>query len=462
VSEQRGARIRGPIVAAALIAALVVGGGFSLERSLGTRPSTTEEVPEEVSGAWFCPHGGGDRWRTWVVAANPSTREAALRIVTHGDSDPSSQEVTVAPGTQRYVEVPAEGMASGTMVEFFGAPVATGMISSRDERGLAAEPCVDAPGTTWYLAEATTERGYAQRIVVMNPFADRAVFDVTLMTDDEVIRAGDLTGIVLPPRRVSAVNLGEYALGKRSLAAVIQVRLGRVASAAVGSSQRGLRTTVGVRAPARTWVLPGAADRDPSELVVLALGRGVPYRVRAQSADEQVEVVGEADVAPRTVETLELEAQGRSLVVVSEGDAPFVAARRLTRRDDRAGTSGAVEGAAGWVALPAGPPEGATSVLVVENPGGEVAEVRVVLLTRDGRAEAPTLARVVVPAGRAVNIPLEDLVGDEPVSALVEATQGLVVVAQAAHTEGGYAMATGVPLDPLGEARTRGIIGRQP
>ena len=71
---------------------------------------------------------------------------------------------------------------------------------------------------------------------------------------------------------------------------------------------------MGVQAPSRTWVLPGAADRGPTDLIVLAPGRGVPFRVRAQSGEEQVELVGEADVSARSVDTLELEAQGRSIV----------------------------------------------------------------------------------------------------------------------------------------------------
>lgn len=446
-----GGGFRASMIVALIAAAVVVASGSLLERRLGPRPMVPGDVPEDVSGAWFCPHGGGGRWRTWVVVANPSDQAASLRVVTYGAAAPSVQSATVDPGAQAYLEVPAEEMASGTSVEFFGGPVAAGMVSARDgERGMAAEPCTDAAGGTWYLPEGTTERGFGQRIVLVNSFPERAVVDVTLVADEETIRPGDLTGVVVPPRRAAVIDPGTFALGKRTLAAIVEVRLGKVTAGGLGVSEAGVRNAVGVRARSRTWILPGAADRGPTQVTMLAPRGPVPFRVRAQGDERQVEAVGEADLAPRSAETIELEAQGQTLVVVAEGEEPFVAARRLVRGDDHASTAGAVEGGTRWVAVPAAPPEGGPAVLLVENPGDEVAEVRISLLTADGRAEVPSIGRLALPAGRSRTIPLEELVGEEPVSALVEATQGVVVVAQAAYADGGYALATGVRIDPLG------------
>lgn len=446
-----GGGFRVSMIAAVLAAALVVASGALLERRLGPRPMVPGDVPDEVTGAWFCPHGGGGRWRTWVVVANPSDEGVGLRVATHGPRAPSVQRATVDPGSQLFLEVPAEEMASGTSVEFFGGPVAAGMVSARDrERGMAAEPCTDAAAGTWYLPEGTTERGFGQRLVLVNPFPERAVVGITLVAEEETIRPGELSGVVIPPRRAAAVDLGGFALGKRTLAAAVEVRLGKVAVAGVGLTPRGVRTVVGVQGPSRMWVLPGAADRGTTEITLLAPRAPVPFRVRAQDEEGQIEVVGEADLAPRSAETVELEAQGRTLVVVAEGEEPFVAARRLVRDQDHAGTAGAVEGGTRWVAVPATGPGGGSSVLVVENPGDEVADVRISLLTAEGRAEVPSIGRFALPAGRARSISLEDLVGEEPVSALVETTQGVVVVAQAGHTDGGYAVSTGIRMDPLG------------
>jgi hypothetical protein len=451
VTEPPG-RLRAPLMAALLLSAAVVGSGLYLERSLGPRPLLAGDVPGEISGAWFCPHGGGTRWQTWIVVANPSDEHASLRVVTYGSEEREVHTVSVGPGGQRYVEVPAAEMSSGTAVEYFGGPVAAGMVSARDrERGVAAEPCAAAAGETWFLPDGSTRRGFGQRLVVMNPFAERAVLDVVLVGEDETFRPGELTGIVLGPRRTIALDLGDFALEQRTLAAIVTARLGRVAAAGVGFSDGGLRTTIGAREPARSWVLPGAADRADTQLTVLAPGEApVPCRVRSQHAEEQVELGGEADVRPLSADTLELDAPGQTLLVAAEGPEPFVAARRLARGDDLGSTSGVAGGAARWVSVPASPPTGATSFLVVENPGDEVAEARISLLTSAGRAEAPSIARLVLAGGRAHVIPLEELVGEEPVSVLVETDQGMVVVAQAAHTDGGFAVSAGVPIPPLG------------
>lgn len=448
--SERG--LRGPLVAALLVSAVAVGSGLYLERSLGPRPLVAGDLPGEVSGAWFCPHGGGATWRTWIVAANPSEQEANVRVVTYGSEERDVQVVRVAPGSQEHVEITASEMSSGTAVEYFGGPVAAGMVSARARgRGVAAEPCATAAGERWLLPEGTTERGFRQGLVVMNPFAERAVFDVVLVGEEDTIRAGDLTGIVLSPRSSEAFDLGEFALGQPTLAAIVEVRLGRVAAGGVGVSEGGLRATLGARDPALSWILPGAADRQSTEMIMLAPGdASVPFRVRSQTAERQVEVVGEADVRPLSAQTLELEAGGETLVVAAEGEEPFVAARRLVRGDDLGSTAGVPDGATRWVSVTPSAPEGATSFLVVENPDEEVAEVRISLLTAEGRAEAPGIARLVLAGGRSQVLPLEELVGEEPVSVFVQADQGTVVVAQAAYSDGGFAVSMGVPIDPLG------------
>jgi hypothetical protein len=107
-------------MAAGLAVALVVG-GIAMERSLGVRGPALARVPIPAasSGAWFCPHGGGEGWETWVVIANPSDHPTQLSLFTAGGA-PGMKSGVLEPGTHRYVPVEAESLSAGTVVEFFG------------------------------------------------------------------------------------------------------------------------------------------------------------------------------------------------------------------------------------------------------------------------------------------------------------------------------------------------------
>lgn len=438
-------RVRLP--GAFLLAGVVVAVGLFLEQGLGPRVLDAGPVPAEVSGAWFCPHGGSERWRAWIVLANPTDAAVDLHLVSHGRRRPARQPMSVPPRAQRYVEVDAEEEAASTTVEYFGGPVAAGMVVVSGG-GRAAEPCLSESGTRWYLPEGTTARGFDQRVVVLNPFPQEAVVSLWLTDGRETIKPGELAGIVIPGGRARAFDMGEFALGKETLAVTVDVRLGKVAVAGVGSSPQGLRAAVGVPEPSTVWVLPGAREEGTSALTTHApTPRPVPYRVRRQGTTEQVEVVGEASVEGGKARTVRLEALDAGLVVTAEGREPLLAGRRLAGAQDLASVSGATGGSGAWLALPASAPEGGEATLFVENPGDEVARVRISLLTETGPAEAPGIAAVSLRPGSMRTIDLAGLLGAEPVTAVVVAESGAVVAGQAAVGPDGYAVALGAPIE---------------
>lgn len=431
-------------IAAAILAATVVAGGFALERGLGPRPLIAADVPPGVSGAWFCPHGGGDGWTAWVVVANPAPEPADLQVVTLGSTRPVIQTLQVPAGTQVFVESAAPEPGSSTSVEFFGGAVTAGFVVAKPGGGLASEPCAATSGPRWILTEATTVRGFDERVVVMNPFAERAVFDIVLTTEDDLLRPGDLTGVVLEPRRSIAFDLGAYALEKRTLTVTVTADIGKVAAAGLGITETGLRATLPAEGPAIRWILPGAGEEAPSAVTVTAPAPDpAPIRIRVQGADGQVEAVNEAEAPAFRGSTFEVAAPDAGVVVVGEGERGFVAQRRMHREGEEASTGGVVEGAERWVAHPVVPPAGGASSLLLQNPGDVPAEVALRLLTSEGPAEAPSIARVVLPAGHQRVIPLADLVGEEPVSVLVEAATGRVVAGQFSISPAGYAVAIG-------------------
>jgi hypothetical protein len=428
------------------------------------------------------------------VAANPGGGEADVTITTFGRGRPREAQEVVPPGTQRYFEVPAQGMASASVLEFFGTSVYAGMVTRRaDGDGLAAEPCAPEAGEQWYVPEGTSVRGQAAHLVVVNPFAQEAVVDVTIVTDGDVIRHGNLTGVVVEPRQATAFELNRFALGEESLVAEVHAALGRVAVAGLGvGHDAGLRSVVGVDSPATSWVFPGAADADPTNVMIAAPTDTVPLSVLTQDAEGSTVVLEEESVAGRSAETFEVPQEGAGVLVEGEGRTPFVAGRRLApiapdepaprdrprdhprdrpgdrrrggggrdrRRDrpveappaDLASTAGLPGGGSAWISLSPLPEGGGASTAVLQNPGRTTARGRMLLVGADGPVGDPV--DFSLQAGHT----LADGIGEKPVSLFVRLTAGQIAVAQVATVDGGFAVSAGIPVETGTTPETSGI-----
>jgi hypothetical protein len=323
--------MRARLALAALLGVALTLGGLWLERSLGVRPAAVgaAPVPNVVSGAWFCPHGGGRGWQVWVVAANPSDRSSELTVDAHGGTAEAAT-ATLEPRTHRYFRIEAETISAGTVVEFFGAPAAVSMVVVRpDGGGVAAEPCTPRAASRWYLPDGTSEvEGEAANVVVMNPTAADAVVDIVVTTERETLRPGSLQGLVLGPGRVKGFDLNRFSLGARTVSARVTAAAGRVAVAGIGLSEGGIRAQIGVAELSRRWFLPGAGDGGRGELVVGASGTEVPFQVRAQGREEQVPALEQGTIEAGAIRTITVPTEDGALVVEAEGAVGFVAARR--------------------------------------------------------------------------------------------------------------------------------------
>jgi Family of unknown function (DUF5719) len=470
--------VRVRLLVAVVVAASVSAGGLALERALGHRTQPPVEPAGARSGAWYCPHGGGEGWRVWVAVANPSSRPAEVRITSWSGTTPTLAAEIVQPMTHRMVEVPAGRMASATAVEYLDATVVAGMVVSRPEDqggGLAAEPCVERAGTRWYVPEASTLRGETASVVVHNPFAANAVVDVALVTSTQMLRPGRLRGIVLSPGQVRDVDLGRFALEENALTAIVSAPLGRVVAGGVTQSAGGVRATAGVPGPAQRWILPGAGDRS-GVLEVTAPDRSpVPIHARAQTAEAESALIDLETVAAETTVAFDEVAREAGIVVEADGPTPFVSSRRLfpvlptvppeEERDrpgggqggrqgrqgqeeeeetpppepsDVAATAGVPAPASSWVVLPPVGPDGGTVVVLVQNPGTRPVDVQVLPLGPDGAGE-PGSVTVAPRTTIRVDLP-------QPAAALIRAGSGDVAVSGASLGHRTYAVAAGVPL----------------
>ena len=452
-------RSRGQGPLAVIVLAAVIGGGFALQRGLGPRLPEAAALGTARSGAWFCPHGGGAKeWKATLYLANPGVDPVTARVTSLVAQKPSTtQGVAVPPQTTVRMSVPAIGREASTYVEYFGGWLAAGWVAQGGggEIGVGAEPCAPSAARTWYAPDGTTEQGQDAYLVVMNPFAVDAVFNVVLLTPNRApIRNAKLTDRVLGPGRSVAFRLNAYAEGDPAVGAEVDVSLGRVAVSSLGISRSGgIRSVIGSTGTTSQVDLPVGAGAGQSTLAVMVPG-GAPLRFGATllSVDAPVPAGGltgssqnptSADAYPVTV------SGASSIDVVAQGSTPFAATQRsIGVGNDSAATGGSASPASDLVVLPAIAGEPARPGLVLVDPGPAAVTVTLHALVSQGQTAPPDVT-ISIPAGSVGQAP-SGFLAKVPRAAIEVRSVGGGVIAMAASTSLGvkglstYALAMGV------------------
>ncbi|MGH2672185.1 MAG: DUF5719 family protein [Actinomycetota bacterium] len=447
-------------LAAAILVALGIGGAVYADRELGPRSLSAGTAATAPSGEWFCPHGGGKTdWEVELQVANPGIEAATIRILTigRGRAEPGGT-FKVEPGSLLRLPVPAEGRERASTVEWFDQWVAVGWVAHAggDEGGLAAEPCAANAGGRWLLPDGTTATDDDDDyVVVMNPFSRDAVFSVTLLSERTApVQHGDLTDVVLHPHHSVAVRLSDWIKNERTVSALVDASIGRVAAGTLGISRAGgVRSTTGYLGdPPGTLIFPGGRDAGRTDLAVMsaALER---VGLTGELLDEEAEQPfgGLADTAPpaQSGRTYTASTAGPTSVVFA-ADAPGVAVARRTYgvASDQGSTNGAAPARA-WVVLPAVLGFPSHPGLAFTNPGTEPVELTLSYLW-PGPDEADPIT-LTIPPHRTATAPQAFLEAAPDGAVLAVASGGTFVPAAASYSRGRegfatYAVALGIEI----------------
>jgi hypothetical protein len=449
---------------AILVPVVLIAGAAYAQRELTPRSFDAVERPES-SGAWFCPHGGGPKdWDVQLQVANPGPRTATIRVRSLGAGRPGEpQTFEVEPGAFVRVPVSGDGRGSASMVEWFGQWVAVGWLSHAggEETGVAAEPCAPAAGARWLLPDGVTETEDDEAyLVVMNPFAREAVFSITLLGRREPVQHSSTTDVALKPFRSTAFRLGEILSGEPTVAAIVDVSVGRVAAASLGVTlSGGIRSALGyLGTPPRDLTFPGGDDAGRTQLPVMNASPtqagerlSVDGDILSQGQSPQAFAgLRESSLPPMSARTFPATTSVPSSIALEvSGDEMAAVRRTFGTVSDQAAVTGAVP-ATSWVVLPtvAGAP--AHPGLVLANPGTEPAEVTLSFLS-PGPDQQVT---VTVPPRSSAEAPEQFLNVAPEVGVLASASSGTFVPASASYSLGvqgfaGYAVALGIPLAPV-------------
>ena len=409
-------------------------------------------APAGIVSTWFCPGGSGPdgaaKLTVHLVSGSDQRRTAAVSVLP-GGSDPDDAgtvDIEIEPrGRVRLrrlsEEVPGAQWV-GAVVEVDGPDVVVEQILTTKQGGVGRSPCLTRTADRWVVPNGATRSAVeGERFIVMllNPFPDVAVADIELVAD---VGRDSIEGLVIPARRVVAVDVTEEITVAATVAAFVDVVSGRVAASWIQISDgpiagTGVRAAAAVPDAAPRWYLPvagvGAARRD-----VVAVSNPSADRV----AEVDLEIIAEApgtDVSPIEITVrpgrtalVDLSGQGRlegigpfSMAVRSVGGAPVAAS--ISSVVSAAGpdgveapavagstaTSGADAAARRWlVAAEATAADdgaqrrGDASVLVIVNPSS--AGIAEIMLRVDGE----TARRLEVGPRRRASVPLARLGSD--------------------------------------------------
>ncbi len=455
-----GVKERAQVLSAAVVLFAAVAGGLYVQREIGPKAPAGGPPGVAPSGAWFCPHGGGEaEWTVTLEIANPGPAAVDVRVRTLARGKPSDPKTfTVRPGSLLRVPAAADGRERASIVEYFGGWVAAGWVAhgGGGEGGVAAEPCVPEAGRRWILPDGASLENDESYVVVMNPFAADAVLSITLLTERrDPIRTESWTNVTLRPFHSEAFRLNSNALGERTVSTVIDVSVGRVAAGTLSVSKTGgIRSSVGyLGEPPPTAVLPGGFDQGRTDLVVASSGLqrvALSGTLLQLDASQQVAELADASPPAESARTFPVTTAGPSAIVLAADGPGVAAARRTFGVASDQGSTIAAEPAGAWIVLPAVAGHPTHPGVVLANPGAEPAEVTLWLLPGGGAPTAGPVT-VVVPPGSTVPAPKAFVQAAPRAAVLAVAEAGTFVPATASYSLGregfaAFAVALGVPI----------------
>jgi hypothetical protein len=446
----------------AVVAVFVVV-GVTISRDRPTRVAaafgTNDQPPMPIArtGAalttsWFCPGV--------PAMTDKSTGDGSITVLNPTDT-PMAGNLTFFPGEGASVttplRVPARGQAvvvprdlapaafTGVLIEVYGtnAVVAQTTITPA---GWSSSPCSTTASGSWFVAEGTTTIDSTYHLLVLNPFPDDAIVDVSFAADDGYRSPTALQGWVVKARSLRVIDVDAAIQRDQLVSASVVARNGRVV---VGrfqtlpySPRKGLVATLAEPSAGSQWwfangqkaagmteriILYNPIDTDSSADVTVfpadpAAGPPVPLKYTIPPK-QRVEVdLSSIDEVP---------AGAHSVAVATDPDRPVVAERVLDlvgkARTATTVQAGSRVPAGRWY-VPMGAPAGGTNVLTVVNVTGVDTSIGISSLGAAGETPVPDLQNIQVAAGATISVPLQDHgVANQPV---VVTADGQVVVEQ--------------------------------
>lgn len=266
------------------------------------------------NGTWFCPGGSSEGGRADVsleiINASSESAEAIVSGIRSGlGAEPTDAVVTIEPGERtrvRLADLVADSPWMGAVVEVDSADAVVEQTYLGAARTSDRALCHTRTSDQWVVASGATRlaaHGEEMILLFLNPFPHDAVLNVRFNSD---VGVDTLNGVVVPARRVVALDVTEAVPVASHLSAVIDVVVGRVAASRVQSRGHvssspdgepvGLSVTPATSGTATIWHLLDLNSADRDEVV------SVVNPSLTETAEVDLVVVSDEDPDPDPIE----------------------------------------------------------------------------------------------------------------------------------------------------------------
>ncbi len=315
------------VLSLAAIAGLVV---------VDQRPSSSEQTAAPVdqpmpfvhtesrsAANWFCPGvpASDVQISSSIVVSNAGDSDLAATITYMGRNSTTSTGVVV-PARSRAAVDARGGIDSGyvsALVEIAGGVGAAEQVIVHPA-GDATTLCATTPSDTWFFADGFTGADSLETILMVNPFSDATVVDITFVTKDSEREPANLQGFVIPAYTTIALPMAEQgARNEPVLAVSIKASSGRLVAGRVqhylGQGRLGYAVSLGApRAATQWWFADGEKLPGVSEQLVI---------FNSGDVDRQVSVVFlNGSTAENALEPALITAPARRVTILQTGSLP--------------------------------------------------------------------------------------------------------------------------------------------
>lgn len=215
-------------------------------------------------------------------------------------------------------EIAAVGSAAA-LVEFPTSESASASVTT-GPTVLSAETCSRIPNSQVIVGGGSTINDIPLRLQLMNPYAARAVADITAFSESGRESSEALRSIIVPARSSVVVDIGSILSGRETLNLIVEATRGSIvtsASTEVGGDQAVWRAV----APEQTWYVPFPVFSGSREVVIAS---STPNDVAYQ-----IDVFGPNGVEDAAIEGT-ISGGGQEVINVSEISQAALAVRVVT------------------------------------------------------------------------------------------------------------------------------------
>lgn len=398
-----------------------------------TQPVPLPPSPQSTAPYTVCPLGEAARRSTSFTFVDAAA-ESTVSVFSAGEVPVEAVLEVSETGTAALDLSEITGLARAPLLVPQGTPpaaVETVLLGG----GAAAASCQPGSPDPQVLLGGSTAEGHTYTVSLANPFSGAATVDISAASEVGVESEPALSGIVVPPRSLIAVDLHSVLPGRQAISAAVVTHQGRVVAGAVHDSGTDISATGGLTA-GLDWFLPAPAPEGVDRtLVLFAPGTSeAPFQVDVYGSDGLVEAAFEGVLPAQSQVTVPLgdllEGAGAVRVLAAN---PVAAALRFSGDGVNAVVPGVPAPSPSWRLSGAG--RLGDSMVQVFNPG----EVEVVAELQAATGEPIT--SVEVPPETLVEVPISS----RSVGGRIEA-DGDVVVTWTTGTRSGFAGDAGDPL----------------